>query len=190
VAAVVALDVGHADLQQCADTVVRLHAEWRWSQGQREHTYRAAAGTELAWRRFAQGERVMLTDGGTLRWAPVGKRSEDYPSFRSYLDTVFEWLNTGSLARDARPTPPSSLRPGDFFVLPGSPGHAVLVLDLARCRANELVGLLGQGFLPAQSAHVLRAATGEPWFVLDPTRAIETPFWRPFPWTSLRRLDA
>jgi hypothetical protein len=190
VAAVVALDVGHADLQQCADTVIRLHAEWRWSEGQREHTYRAAAGTDLAWRRFARGERVMLTDGGTLQWVPVGKRAEDYPSSRNYLDTVFAWLNRGSLARDARPIHPSSLQPGDFFVLPGSPGHAFLVLDLARCRAQELVGLLGQGFIPAQSAQVLRAATGGPWFVLDPTRAVETPFWRPFPWTSLRRLDA
>jgi hypothetical protein len=190
VAAVVALDVGHADLQQCADTVVRLHAEWRWSEGQREHTYRAAAGTELGWGRFAQGERVMLTDGGTLQWVPVGKRAEDYASFRNYLDTVFAWLNTVSLARDTQPVPPGSLRPGDFFVLPGSPGHAVLVLDLARCRTKGLVGLLGQGFLPAQSAHVLGTATGEPWFVLDPTRAVETPFWRPFPWTSLRRLDA
>jgi hypothetical protein len=190
VAAVVAIDVGRADLQQCADLVVRFHAEWRWSEGHRDHTYRAAMGTELAWGLFAAGERVSVVDGGALRWAPGGKPAGDYTTFRSYLDTVFAWLNTGSLARDTHPVSPEALRPGDFFVLPGNPGHAVLVLDLARCRDGRTLGLLGQGFLPAQNAHVLRPSRQQTWFVLDPPRPIETPFWRPFPWSSLRRADA
>ncbi|HVJ89056.1 MAG TPA: DUF4846 domain-containing protein, partial [Labilithrix sp.] len=33
IAAVVDIDVGRADLQQCADSVLRLHAEWRYTLG-------------------------------------------------------------------------------------------------------------------------------------------------------------
>jgi hypothetical protein len=74
--------------------------------------------------------------------------------------------------------------------MPGSPGHAVLVLDLARAADGRRVALLGQGFMPAQSFHVLRPSREGTWFAIDPgTSGIKTPFWPTFPWSSLRRLS-
>ncbi len=190
VAAVVALDVGRADLQQCADSIVRLHAEWRWSQGARDHAYVAAAGLSMPLSRFVAGERV-VANGKALEWRVKDhRRPLDHALFRGYLDAVFAWANTGSLARDARAVEPTSLRPGDFFVLPGAPGHAVLVLDVARRADGRRVALLGQGFMPAQSFQVLRPSRDTAWFALDPaSTGVKTPFWREFPWGSLRRLD-
>lgn len=189
VAGVVALDVGAADLQQCADSIIRLHAEWRWSLGDRRMSYKAASGTSLPYDRWARGERVVAS-GNTLSWSPTAAPSRDHKSFRKYLDMVFNWANTGALARDTRPTPFPELRPGDFFVLPGSPGHAVLILDLARAPDGRQVALLGQGFMPAQNFHILRDPEGSPWFALRPEQgSVKTPFWDPFPWSSLRRLD-
>jgi hypothetical protein len=69
----------------------------------------------------------------------------------------------------------------------GSPGHAVLILDIAESKDGRRVALLGQGFMPAQDFHVLRAPDGSPWFSLDGDN-VETPFWKPFGWKSLRRL--
>ena len=45
--------------------------------------------------------------------------------------------------------------------------------------------------MPAQSFHVLRPDAASPWFVTTPDdeRGVDTPFWRIFPWSSLRRLD-
>lgn len=191
VAAVVALDVGRADLQQCADSIVRLHAEWRWSEGARDHSYAAAASLPMPLARYVAGERV-VAKGNALEWQPKARRRElDHALFREYLDTVFAWANTGSLARDARTVEPSALRPGDFFVLPGAPGHAVLVLDVARHPDGRRAALLGQGFMPAQSFHVLRPSRDGAWFALDPAaRGVKTPFWAEFPWGSLRRLDS
>lgn len=188
IAAVAALDVGSADLQQCADSIMRLYAEHRFAAGDHALSFDAAAGAALPFSRWLAGERVVV-EGNRLRWEPRGKPSKPtHEALRGYLDTVFAWANTGSLAREAKVVPKSDLRPGDFFVLQGNPGHAVLILDVATGPKGEVVGLLGQGFMPAQSFHVLRAESGSPWFVLDGP-SVQTPFWAPFPWSSLRRLD-
>ncbi len=193
VAAVVSIDTGHDDLQQCADSVIRLHAEWKWSQGARDMNYKAAAGTAMPYARWMQGERI-VQDGNAIRWKAQSKpdpEGGDHASFRRYLDAVFMWANTGALANQASKIKLEQLRPGDFFILPGSPGHAVLVLDMAQNEAGKKLVLLGQGFMPAQSFHVLRPNRSERWFEINPTaEGVQTPFWpAPFPWESLRRLD-
>ena len=189
IAAVVALDIGHADLQQCADSVIRLHAEWLWSRGRRDQNYRAASGSMMPFARWARGERP-VAEGNTLTWHQEGKASAEHSSFRHYLDSVFNWANTGSLARQAAPTTLAALRPGDFVVMPGSPGHAVLVLDLATGPGGQRAVLLGQGYMPAQSFQVLRPEPESVWFPIDEASGgIKTPFWEIFPWSALRRLD-
>jgi len=185
--AVSTLDLSAADLQQCADTVLRLHAEWRWARGHRDHRYRAAAGTELALARFVAGERV-TADGPRLVWQRGHPRAMDHAALRDYLDMVFAWANTGSLARDARPVSAAELRPGDFFVLPGSPGHTVLILDLAVAPDGRRRALIGQSYMPAQGFYVLRGPDAG-WFALELPAPLATPFWVPFPWEALRRLD-
>ena len=187
VAAVLAIDTGSADLQQCADAVVRLHAEWSWANGKREMSYRAASGLALPFQRFARGERV-VAKGASLRWKPMGRPGSDHSTFRRYLDTVFAWANTVSIQRQASRVSPEALQAGDFFVLGGNPGHAVLVLDLACAADGRRVALIGQSYMPAQNLFVLRPHAGAVWFSLVPDRDVVTPFWRPFPWSSLRRL--
>lgn len=189
-AAVATLDVGTADLQQCADAVMRLHAEWSWSTGSPNVTYRAASGLALPFSRWASGERL-VQNGRSISWAPAARPASDHATFRKYLDAVFSWANTVSLARQASPPPLAELRAGDFFVLPGNPGHTVLVLDVARADDGRRAVLLGQSYMPAQSYHVLRASAQTPWYAIESgSVGIQTPFWpAPFPWSSLRRLD-
>jgi hypothetical protein len=166
IAAVAALDIGTRDLQQCADSVIRLHAEWQWSLGRRDQHYKTAAGGELF---FAGGSHA---------------------SFRRWLDEVFASANTASLANQAKRVDVQELQPGDFVVMRGVPfGHAVMILDVAKNEAGRSVVLLGQGFMPAQSFHVLRRSSEEVWFPIDEASAeLVTPFWQPFPFSSLRRL--
>ncbi|MFS8071775.1 MAG: DUF4846 domain-containing protein, partial [Byssovorax sp.] len=104
-AAVVAIDIGAQDLQQCADSVIRLHAEWAWSQGRRDQSYRAASGAEMPFARWASGERVTVSGpaGSKLTWAPAARADSSHRAFRAYLDSVFAWANTGALARDTTP---------------------------------------------------------------------------------------
>lgn len=190
VAAVVDLDIGARDLQQCADSIIRLHAEWLYAQGRRDASYRAASGAAMPFARWARGER-MRGEGQGFVWGRGGGIDEGHGSYRRWLDAVFTWANTGSLARDTERLEPADLRPGDFVVQAGAPGHAVLVLDLARAPDGRRALLLGQGFMPAQSFHVLRPgrrAEGSPWFLVEAsTLGLDTPFWSMFPWSALRR---
>jgi len=186
---VAALEIGTRDLQQCADSVIRWHAEWLWSQGAADRaSYHFVSGDLASFERYRTGERPVV-DGPRVRWVRRAKPRRDRATFREFLDVVFTYASTVSLAREARLVAKQDLAPGDFFVVPGGPGHAVLVLDVARDPHGRSVALLGQGYMPAQDFHVL--ASGErglgPWFSLE-VDALETPFWpAPFRWSQLRR---
>jgi hypothetical protein len=191
IAAVIDIDVGTKDLQQCADAVYRLHAEWRYTTASRNDIrYRALSGTVLPYARYLAGERAVLS-GKDLVFQPGPPRADDHAFFRGYLDDVFAWASTSSLERDGKKVGGlAELEAGDAFVLPGSPfGHAVIVLDVAHDDTGRVALLLGQSYMPAQSVHVLRPDASTAWFVVARSDAtVTTPFWRPFPIGALRRL--
>jgi hypothetical protein len=186
-AAVAELDIGTANLQQCADSIIRLHAEWLWVQGQKDRiAYRFTSGDLAAWPKYAAGDRAKIS-GSKVKWARSASADSSRTSFRSYLELVFTYAGTLSLQELKQRPSREDARPGDFFVLGGSPGHAVLVLDMAVNAAGERVALLGQGFIPAQDFQVLSPGKDGPWFSLEGDE-VATPFWKPFPWSALRRL--
>lgn len=169
-AAVVDIDVGRRDLQQCADAVMRLRAEWLYTDGRK---------SEIAFND---------TDGKRLRFAARSK--QDYPGFRKYMDYVFAYAGTYSLERELIPADANDIRTGDVFIKGGFPGHAVLVTDVA---VNPATGerrfLLTQSYMPAQDIHVLRnptASDGSPWYRTNFGDTLVTPEWR-FTRQQLRR---
>ncbi len=189
VSAVAELDLSPTDIQQCADSVIRMHAEWKWSRGQQETIgYHFLSGDFASWPKYASGVRAQV-EGNKVAWVQTAAPSNSHATFRKYLDLVFNYASTISLdKRSSDPIAKAELAPGDFFVLPGGPGHAILILDVAEDASGKRVALLGQGFMPAQDFHVLRDASGSAWFSLDGD-AVDTPFWpAPFPWSSLRRM--
>jgi hypothetical protein len=178
-------------LQQCADTVIRLHAEWLWALGVRAHAYDTASGTRLTFANFLAGERVKARGSRLIAERSAAKRDSTRAAFRAYLDEVFAWANTTSLRREGTPIAWGDLAPGDFLVMEGKPwGHAVLILDAARAPDGRVALLMGESAIPAQSFHVIRADPDHgPWFVVAPNDAtIVTPVWEPFPKDALRRL--
>jgi len=190
IAAVVDIDVGHADLQQCADFVIRLNAEWRYGRGDRSMAVGVLSGPPLSLHGYLGGERARVEDGHLVLRREVAPEVDDHRAFRAYLDEVFAWANTASLTRQSAAVGWDEVRGGDFFVASGNPfGHAVLVLDVAKDPSGRLALLLGEGYMPAQSFHVLRPGRSTAWFVLDASASeVATPFWAPFSVRALRRL--
>lgn len=188
-AAVIDIDVGDKDLQQCADAVLRLRAEYLWAREASDALcFRATSGDPMPWLRWRAGERPAVVRNA-LSWRRRTSASASYASFRAYLDAVFTWAGTLSLARDLeRVADPARVEPGDVFVQGGSPGHAVLVVDVAESRAGRRVFLLAQSYMPAQQLHVLRnpANSESPWYEARAAGELSTPEWT-FSRTDLRR---
>lgn len=194
-AAVVLLDVGERDLQQCADTAIRLHAEYLWSAGRADNVaYHFTSGDLSTWKAWRQGERFKIR-GNSVTRVRSGRPARDHGAFRVYLDNIFRYAGTRSLWRDSRAVKAAeALAPGDFFVQPGGPGHAVIVLDVAASQDGRRAALIGQGFMPAQELHVVTRRGADVldgvWFVLPGEGgALDTPSWRPFERKEARRFS-
>jgi hypothetical protein len=189
--AVVDIDTGTRDLQQCADAAMRLRAEWLFAtQRGRDIAFNATgSGQPIAFARWAAGERPRVS-GRTLSWSPAARPDAGYASFRRYMDTVFIWAGTLSLAQELPAVPVAALQAGDLFIKGGTPGHAVLVADLVENGATgERRFLLLQSYMPAQDIHVLKNpadAAGSPWYPLAFGPELVTPEWT-FARESLRR---
>jgi hypothetical protein len=191
IAAVADLDIGDKNLQHCADVIIRLDAEWRYSRGKRDMAYHSVSGARLAYDGWVLGDRGGMVDGKFVvrRVAPASK--ETHALFRGWMDDVFSWAGTASLEHEGKHVELPEIRGGDFFVMSGSPfGHAVIVLDVAKANDGRVALLLGQSYMPAQSFQILRPSKDTAWFVLDAdAREIATPFWKPFPMSTLRRFS-
>lgn len=188
-AAVVDLDIGEQDLQQCADAIIRLHAEWAFAINRPSMVYRAGDGTSFDFQRYLAGERVTAVGGKLQAKKTARPQPQSRSALRAFLQSVFAWVNTRAVEHFAQKVATDDIAPGDFFVMSGNPfGHAVLVLDVAQDDRGKKMLLLGQSYMPAQSFHILRASAEATWFELDPAKeTLDTPFWQPFPLHSLRR---
>lgn len=191
-AAIVALDVGDRDLQQCADTVIRLHAEYRWHRGEADRVaYHFTSGDRSGWRDWRRGERFRIR-GATVERYRGQARSNTWKSWRGWLTHLFRYAGTQSLRLDSDPLGDRPFAAGDFMVHPGGPGHAVVVLDVAAHPDGRRVALIGQGFMPAEDLHVLQmpGALNDVWFSLPAPGEgpIQTPSWpQPFGRAQARR---
>lgn len=159
--AVIDIDVGKRDLQQCADAIMRLRAEW---------LYANPRPTRIAFNNTNGEPMVFRLRKGT-----------SYKRFRKYMTRVFAYAGTYSLERELIRKPLAGVTIGDVFIKGGFPGHAVLVVDMA---VNPTTGakkfLLMQSYMPAQDMHILKNPsdpTGSPWYDVVPGARLVTPEW-------------
>lgn len=177
--AVVDMPIGTRDLQQCADSIIRLRAEYLYAR----KAYSAIAfeftnGWLCEYTQWRKGYRVKVNEN-KCSWVKSAEPDESYASFRKYLDTVFTYAGTRSLAHEMQSIGLSELKIGDVFVVPGSPGHAVIVADLALEESSgKKYFLLLQGYMPAQEIQILTVPGAEsPWYPLDFGDTLVTPEW-------------
>lgn len=180
--AVLKVDVGDRDLQQCADAVMRLWGEYLYSREEFDKIiFHFTDGRKIRYKDYAEGYRTKKKKE-KLEWGKFAKRDYSYKAFRRYMDLVFAYAGTSSLKRyDSLPLKEGEeIEVGFFLVQEKTPyGHAVLVVDKAMNKEGKKVYLLAQSYMPAQEIHVLRNFGNlslSPWYELS-TQAIQTPEW-------------
>jgi len=192
--AVVDMDIGDRDLQQCADAVMRLRAEYLFGEKKYEDIhFNFTNGFKAEYAKWRKGFRIEVR-GNNVTWVQnavsssenrdAEEREAEYRDFRKYLDMVFAYAGTASLEKELLPVQIKEMQTGDVFIRGGSPGHCVIVVDMAgNPRTGEKVFLLAQSYMPAQDIHILKnpaAKSSSPWYSLDAVDSageFETPEW-------------
>ena len=155
--AVLNISVGTKNLQQCADAVMRLRAEYLFT-----------------YKRFEE-IHFRDNDGTTYDYTPPYTTAH----FKKYLDVVFGMGGSASLAKQLKIIQTfSDIKVGDVIIRGGFPGHAVIVMDVAFNTTGKKIFLLAQSYMPAQDIHVLvnpRNNDLSPWYLIDENLAITTP---------------
>ena len=136
-AAVIKMDVGIKDLQQCADAIMRLRAEYLYHAGKYNAIhFNFTNGFRADYYKWLEGYRIKVKDND-VSWVKTHGRNVDYAVFRQYMDMVFSYAGTLSLSRELEAIPLDNMRPGDVLIQGGSPGHAVMVMDVAENLKGE-----------------------------------------------------
>ena len=158
--AVLNVPVGNKDLQQCADAVMRLRASYLYDQ-----------------KRYAD---IAFSDNNGKSYVCPGP--VDSIRFEHYLEKVYSYCGTLSLEKQLHPVSDFSLlQPGDVLIKGGSPGHCVMVMDIAVNSSGKTIYLLAQSYMPAQNIHLLKNPMDSelsPWYELKNDNSfIYTPEW-------------
>ncbi|MET0392715.1 MAG: DUF4846 domain-containing protein [Chitinophagaceae bacterium] len=157
--AVLDIPVGKKDLQQCADAVMRLRAEYLFSR--KKYSEIAFRDNNNKWYKWTGGD--------------------NRAGFEKYLENVFGWCGTASLEKQLRAvTGLQQMQPGDVFIRGGFPGHAMIVVDMAMNKEGEKVFMLAQSYMPAQDIHVVNNdgdSRLSPWYQMQEGEEIDTPEW-------------
>ncbi len=154
--AVLDISTGDKDLQQSADAVMRLRAEYLFA--------------------VKKYDSIFFTDN-------EGKSyhfTEPYNSshLNTYLQTVFGMCGSASLSKQLHPADIKNIQVGDVLIRGGFPGHAMIVIEVAMNETGKKIFMLAQSYMPAQDIHVLLNPVNtnlSPWY--DDTG--ETKIYRP-----------
>ena len=177
VAAVVNIDIGPKDLQQCADAVIRLRAEYLFSHDPSKVHFHLTTGYDFWFSDYVAGKTFWVR-GEEVSPAAKPAEAPTHAALGRYLRPTFGYAGTLSLSRELQAVPLAQVQPGDVLIRGGAPGHAVLVVDVAEHPATgRKYMLLAQSYMPAQNIHVLREGT-QIWFPVNKARpVVSTPEW-------------
>jgi hypothetical protein len=177
-AAVFAMPLVEGDLQQCADSVFRVYGEYLWSIEKFDSiSFHLNNGFLMDYPSWKSGKRI-LVNRNQVSWVKKSSYDDSRENFLKYLRMLMVYAGTLSLDKECEPVEVGSIQAGDLFIHGGSPGHCVMVVDVAKDKDGNPCVLLAQGYMPAQEFHVLKNPLHEqdPWYYCSEiTGSVVTP---------------
>ena len=140
--AVLDISVGNENLQQCADAVMRLRAEYLFKNN---HYDKIVFNT---------------VSGNPIRFTPP----YNYSHLMKHMKVVFGFCNSWSLDKQLKSKPIKDIQIGDVLIKGGFPGHVVIVVDMVVNSKGEKLMMLAQSYMPAQDIHILKGPLNGAWY--------------------------
>jgi hypothetical protein len=164
-AGVIPYDVGTADLQQCADAIMRLRAEYLFNQKQYDKIgFHFVNGQFYNFNDYCAGKKP-VPSGNNVKFVTGGTSEKNHASLRKYLDLVYTYASTISLAKELKTA--TDFEVGTIVIYAGSPGHCFIIIDEMQDAGGKKLFRLAEGYTPAQSIYVLKNSDGTPWHELS-----------------------
>ncbi len=189
--AVLELPIEAEDLQQCADSIMRIYAEYYYATEQYDKiNFHFVNGFLAEYSKWRQGYRISF-QGNDTSWTQSADFDDSYACFQKFMRIVFAYAGTLSMEQESTTISLEEAQVGDVFLKGGSPGHVVMILDVCMNEQGEKAYLLAQGYMPAQEFHILKNPLHEddPWYYEEEiTYPLRTPEYT-FSEGSLRRLS-
>ncbi|MDD6919944.1 MAG: DUF4846 domain-containing protein [Eubacteriales bacterium] len=167
--AVFDMNLGEQNLQQCADSIIRLYAEFLYNSNQRDKIgFHFVNGFYADYDNWRKGKRIAI-NGNNVSWISSKGYDDSNETFEKYLEVVFTYASTISLKEESKPVLLENAEIGDCFLHAGSPGHVVMIVDICINDKGKKAYLLAQGYMPAQEFHLLKnpAHKSDPWYYED-----------------------
>lgn len=167
------------DLIQCADAVIKLRAEYLYKQKKYDEiSFDLTNGMKVPFLKFVKGERVKVSGNKTVWVKGNYKTGYGREVFEEYLKFIYMYAGTLSLSKEMKKADIKEMEIGDVFIQGGSPGHAVIVVDIAvNKKTGERVMMLVQSYMPSQELHILKSISDiSPWYKIEDTKLV-TPEW-------------
>lgn len=165
--AVFELPIENEDLQQCADSVMRVFAEYYWQTQQYDKiAFHFTNGFLCEYKKWMEGHRVII-NGNEVSLKKTSDYDDSYENFKKYLRIVFSYAGTYSMEKyESEIIEVSEMSAGDVILAGGSPGHVVMVVDVCENDDGKKAFLLAQGYMPAQKFHVIKNPLydDDPWY--------------------------
>jgi len=168
--AVIDYDISAYDRQQCADAIMRLRGEYLFSIGEFDKiNFHFVSGFLAEYSKWIEGYRIEVNhETNEVTWIQSSPPGNTYADFRSFMEVVFTYASTLSLDKELQSVSTDEMQIGDVFVRPGSPGHAVIVVDMAQDLSNGTkYFMIAQSSMPAQDIHILKNTKTKslsPWY--------------------------
>lgn len=179
--AVIDMPIGKKDLHQCADAVMHLRAEYLWQQKRYDEIgFNLTNGFNMRYSEWMQGKRLSV-NGNQTTWVQKATPSNTHDDLWAYLQVIWTYAGTLSLSQELKPIAIEEMQIGDVFIFGATPGHAVIVVDMA---VDSISGkkcfMLAQSYMPAQEIQILinpAYTASNPWYDTDFGDVLTTASW-------------
>jgi hypothetical protein len=188
---IIDIDIGNKNLQQCADAIIRLRAEYLYSKNRfKDIHFNFTSGDTAKYLDWINGFRPEVKNN-QVYWVKKRNFINDYSNFRQYLESVFMYAGSYSLSKELLPvSEKTESKIGDVYIQGGFPGHAIIIIDVVKSKQdNRIAVLLAQSYMPAQNIHILlnkNNAGISPWYIIGEGIKLYTPEWI-FEWSDINR---